>query len=157
VIETCVRWYLTYRLSYRDLVSLMADERRWNRRTRPVGSSWRVDETYIHTRPKMGYLYRAVDKQGTTVDSLFQTGRGIAAAMAFFARRLRSAHHDGRGKFAIQEVCLKNAEDLSAFTREMQLIAQSEGTKFIERSANTQKELDTIGHPVEGAPDQTGR
>jgi hypothetical protein len=24
VIETCVRWYLTYRLSYRDLVALMA-------------------------------------------------------------------------------------------------------------------------------------
>jgi hypothetical protein len=64
----------------------------------PVGSSWRVDETYIHTRPKMGYLYRAVDKQGKTVDSLFQTGRGIAAAMAFFRKRLRSAHHDGRGK-----------------------------------------------------------
>jgi transposase-like protein len=46
----------------------------------------------------MGYLYRAVDKQGKTVDSLFQTGRGIAAAMAFFRKRLRSAHHDGRGK-----------------------------------------------------------
>ena len=60
VIETCVRWYLTYGLSYRDLVSLMAErevyvthttimrwvfqfvpeyERRWNRRARPVGSS----------------------------------------------------------------------------------------------------------------------
>jgi transposase-like protein len=25
VIETCVRWYLTYRLSYRDLVALMAE------------------------------------------------------------------------------------------------------------------------------------
>ena len=27
VIETCVRWYLTYRLSYRDLVSLMVSVR----------------------------------------------------------------------------------------------------------------------------------
>jgi transposase-like protein len=63
VIETCVRWYLTYRLSYRDLVALMAErdvhlthttimrwvsrfvpeyEKRWNRRAKPVGSSWRV-------------------------------------------------------------------------------------------------------------------
>src|SRR2546422_6828806 len=25
VIETCVRWYLTYRLSYRDLVALMSE------------------------------------------------------------------------------------------------------------------------------------
>src|SRR5579863_9044179 len=72
---TIMRWVFQFVPEY---------ERRWNRRARPVGSSWRVDETYIHSRPKMGYLYRAVDKQGKTVDSLFQTGRGIAAAMAFF-------------------------------------------------------------------------
>jgi len=107
VIETCVRWYLTYRLSYRDLVALMAErdvhlahttvmrwvlryvpeyEKRWNRRAKSVGASWRVDETYIQTRPKTGYLYRAVDKEGKTVESLFHIGRGIAAAMAFFRK-----------------------------------------------------------------------
>ena len=37
-------------------------EQRWNRRAKPVDSSWRMDETYIQTRPKTGYLYRAVDK-----------------------------------------------------------------------------------------------
>src|SRR2546430_6770656 len=68
IIELCVRWYISYRLSYRDLVELMADrgvavshttimrwviryvpefEKRWNRFARPVGRSWRVDETYI--------------------------------------------------------------------------------------------------------------
>ena len=25
IIELCVRWYITYRLSYRDLVAMMAD------------------------------------------------------------------------------------------------------------------------------------
>jgi transposase-like protein len=25
IIELCVRWYITYRLSYRDLVEMMAD------------------------------------------------------------------------------------------------------------------------------------
>ena len=25
IIELCVRWYLTYRLSYRDLVEMMAE------------------------------------------------------------------------------------------------------------------------------------
>lgn len=25
-IETCVRWYITYRLSYRDLVAMMAEQ-----------------------------------------------------------------------------------------------------------------------------------
>jgi transposase-like protein len=111
VIETCVRWYLTYRLSYRDLVALMSErevhvthttimrwvlryvpeyEKRWNRRAKPVGSSWRVDETCIRVRPKMGYLYRAVDKEGKTVESLFQLGRGIPEAMAFFRKALAS-------------------------------------------------------------------
>ncbi len=114
VIETYFRWYLTYRLSYRDLVSLMAEREvhvthttimrscdgsfssypntrgGGTRRARQVGSSWRVDETYIRTWPKMGYLYRAVDKEGRTVDSLFQTGRGIAAAMAFFRKAVAS-------------------------------------------------------------------
>ena len=32
----------------------------------------------------MGYLYRAVDKQGRTLESLFPISGGIASAMAFF-------------------------------------------------------------------------
>jgi transposase-like protein len=68
-----VRWYITYRLSYRDLVAMMAErgisvshttihrwviryvpefEKRWNRFARPVNMSWRVDETYIKVRGK---------------------------------------------------------------------------------------------------------
>ena len=67
IIVLCVRWYITYRLSYRDLVAMMAErgviishttimrwviryvpefEKRWNRFARSIGSSWRVDETY---------------------------------------------------------------------------------------------------------------
>jgi hypothetical protein len=44
---------------------------------------WRVDETFINTRPKLSYLYRAVDKYGKTVESLLRPDRGIAAAQAF--------------------------------------------------------------------------
>src|ERR1700733_10831554 len=68
IIVLCVRWYLRYKLSFRDLVEMMAErglslahttimqwiqryvpefERRWNRFARPVGQSWRVDETYV--------------------------------------------------------------------------------------------------------------
>jgi transposase-like protein len=67
----CVRWYLSYKLSYRDLVAMMAEcgielvhttilrwvqhytpefEKRWNRYARRVGGSWRCDETYVNVK-----------------------------------------------------------------------------------------------------------
>jgi transposase-like protein len=54
----------------------------------PVGTSWRTDETYISIRGTWHYLYRAVDKQGKTVDFLLRRDRGIAAAQAFFRKAL---------------------------------------------------------------------
>ena len=63
---------------------------RIRRALEPAGEARRLvvalDETHIQSRPKTGYLYRAVDKQGKTVESLFQTTRGISAAMAFFRK-----------------------------------------------------------------------
>lgn len=59
---------------------------RWNRYARPVGTSWRVDETYMKVRGRWTYLYRAVDKQGHTVDFLLGEHRDIAAAKRFFTR-----------------------------------------------------------------------
>jgi transposase-like protein len=106
IIELCVRWYITYRLSYRDLAAMMAErgivvshttilrwviryvpefEKRWNRFARPVNTSWRV---YIGIRGKWNYLYRAVDKHGKTVDFLLRPDRTIAAAQAFFRKSL---------------------------------------------------------------------
>src|SRR6266853_5774204 len=106
-IELCVRWYITYRLSYRDLVAMMAErgvvvshttimrwvlryvpefERRWTRYARRVNSSWRVDETAVSVRGARHYLYRAVDKHGKSVDFLLRADRGMDAAQAFFRR-----------------------------------------------------------------------
>ena len=55
---------------------------------RPVSSSWRVDETYIRVKGKWTYLYRAVDKQGKTVDFLLSEDRDKAAAKRFFKKAI---------------------------------------------------------------------
>ena len=102
--------YLAFKLSSRDLVRMMAErgvalahttilrwvqqyvpefEKRWNHYARPVGDSWRVDETYIKVKGQWVYLYRAVDKQGRTVDFLLSRRRDIAAAKRFFSRATR--------------------------------------------------------------------
>src|SRR6202030_4786937 len=51
-----------------------------------VGDSWRVDETYIKVRGQWVYLYRAVDKEGCTVDLLLSRRRDMAAAKRFFSK-----------------------------------------------------------------------
>jgi DDE superfamily endonuclease len=110
LIIRAVRWYVTYKLSYRDVCDLMAErgvtvvhttvlrwvqrfvpafEKKWKNYARPVGSSWRVDETYIKVQGQGRYLYRAVDKQGQTVAFLLTKNRDRFAdyRRAFFAFR----------------------------------------------------------------------
>jgi putative transposase len=55
-----------------------------------VGKSWRLDETYIKIRGEDRYWYRAVDKQGNTVDFLLTAKRDRRAARRFFARALKN-------------------------------------------------------------------
>jgi transposase-like protein len=64
-------------------------EQHWNRFARPVGRSWRVGETYLKIKGRRNYLYRAVDKEGKTVDFLLRANWDIAAAKAVFRRALR--------------------------------------------------------------------
>jgi transposase-like protein len=114
VIILCVRWNLRYKLSYRDLMEMMAERgldlahttilrwvrryasefvKRWNRFGRSCGRSWRVDETYIKVRGEWVYLYRAVDKAGQTIDFRLSKTRDVAAAKAFFKKAVQ---HEGR-------------------------------------------------------------
>ena len=110
IILVCIRWYAAYALSYRNLEEMM-DERgvsvdhstvnRWairflpllekifRKHKLPVGGSWRMDETYIKVRGQWKYLYRAVDKEGKTIDFLLRAKRDKAAATRFFNKAMR--------------------------------------------------------------------
>jgi transposase-like protein len=58
---------------------------------KPVGRSWRCDETYILVGGRWMYLYREVDERGQTVESHLSHTRDITAAKAFSRKALK--HH----------------------------------------------------------------
>jgi len=101
---------MAYPLSYRHVEELMAERgvsvdhatiNRWvlkyspqleevfHHRKRPVGNSWRMDETYIRVKGKWCYLYRAVDKHGQTIDFLLTGQRDQEAALRFLTKAIR--------------------------------------------------------------------
>jgi transposase-like protein len=114
IILLNVRWYLAYPLSYRNLEE-MAEERgysvdhstinRWvikyspqldkifRAQKRSVGVRWRMDETYIKVNGKWKYFYRAVDKEGNTIDYLLTAKRDMKAAKRFFTKAIKSNGH----------------------------------------------------------------
>lgn len=108
-ILLCVRWYLAYNLSLRDLEVMMAERgihvdhstvhrwvvhfaplllERFNRRKRSVTGKWHVDETYIRVRGRWMYLYRAVDSVGDTVEFFFSENRDLPTAKRFIRKAL---------------------------------------------------------------------
>ena len=113
IILLCVRWYCRYQLSYRDLAEMMRERGlsvhhstlfRWvqvyapeiNKRIRPhlkmSGTSYRVDETYIKVGTTCKYLYRAVDKEGNTIEFMLSANRDVLAAKRFFKKMMRADH-----------------------------------------------------------------
>ncbi len=113
LILQCVRWYLRYALSYRDLEDMMRERGlcvdhttiyRWvqryapeiDKRCRPflrrTNDSYRIDETYVRVAGAWTYLYRGVDSNGDTLDFLLRATRDRKAAIAFFRKTLGAAH-----------------------------------------------------------------
>jgi transposase-like protein len=113
LILLCVRSYLRYALSYRDLEEMMRDRGlsvdhttiyRWVQRYAPdidircrpflrrTNDSYRIDETYVRVGGAWKYLYRGVDSNGDTLDFLLRSKRDMAAAKAFFRKTLAAPH-----------------------------------------------------------------
>ena len=110
IILMSIRWYLAYALSYRDIEELLLERgisvdhstvNRWVIKYSPsleaeftkrykhrVGSSWRMDETYVKVKGKWCYLYRAVDKFGQTIDFYISKYRDTKAAQSFFNKAI---------------------------------------------------------------------
>ena len=110
MILMAVRWYAAYALSYRNIGELMAElaasvdhstVNRWvvqyaplleesfrQRHKKPVGSNWRMDETYIKVKGDWHYLYRAVDKEGNTIDFMLSKNRDQQAAKKFLEKAI---------------------------------------------------------------------
>ena len=106
-----VRWYVAYPISYRQLEEMMKErgvsvdhstlnrcvikyapeiEKQFRLRKRPVGRSWRMDETHVKIKGKWAYLYRAVDKEGHTIDFLLTPDRDRDAAETFLRKAIRN-------------------------------------------------------------------
>jgi putative transposase len=111
MIIQCVRWYVAYALSYRDLEALMQErgyavnhstiqrwvvhyalriEKAFRENKKRTGNRWRLDETYIKIKGEWKYLYRAVDKQGNTIDFLLTAKRDKNAARRFLNKAIGS-------------------------------------------------------------------
>ena len=114
IILLCVRWYLKYPLSYRNLIEMMCERginvshttiMRWVHQYSPIiderirkhikqtNDSWRMDETYIKIKGKNAYLYRAVDSSGKTIDFMVSEKRDKKAAKKFFRKALKAEHN----------------------------------------------------------------
>jgi len=79
---------------------------------RMSGTSYRVDETYIEVGKTCKYLYRAVDKEGSTIEFMLSAKRDVYAAKRFFQKMMRAEHR--RLPFSIS--IDKNAAYPEAFT-----------------------------------------
>ena len=118
IILTCVRWYLRFSLSLRDIEELMAErglrvdhttiwrwiqryapeiQRRLQGQLKPKGSTWHMDETFVRIAGRWMYLFRAVDSNGQTVDFYLSETRDREAAKCFLKRAL--ANPDNRAPY----------------------------------------------------------
>jgi transposase, IS6 family len=121
VIVTCVRWYLRFSLSLRDLEELMAERGlrvdhtsiwRWTQTYGPEvhqrlrgsmkrkSATWHMDETFVRIAGRWMYLFRTIDSGGQTVDFYLSERRDREAAKIFLKRALANPDNGVPSVFA---------------------------------------------------------
>ncbi|MBG9494044.1 IS6 family transposase, partial [Bacillus thuringiensis] len=62
----------------------------WKKKNKSAHSVWHLDETYIKVKGKWRYLYRAIDKEGHTLDIQLRKKRDHQAAYMFMKRLVKA-------------------------------------------------------------------
>jgi putative transposase len=110
VVLLCVRWYLAYSLSLRELEGMMVERgisfdhatvhrwvirhpsellNRFNTSKHAVSEKWHLDETYIKVHGRWTYLYHAVDSNSDTEEFWVSKRRNLTAAKRFLHKALK--------------------------------------------------------------------
>ena len=145
IILQCIRWYLKYPISYRQLSEMMSErgvdvhhttiyrwiqhysphfekQMRWHEK--PLGFTWHVDETYIKVKGQWKYLYRAVDGYGKTIDFWLSHKQNTKSALYFFKSVLKNCYehpciiHTDQHRSLIKAVRLLKQNDTLSKTTE---------------------------------------
>ena len=127
LICCAVCWYLRYSLSFRDVEELLRErgleadhptiwrwvqrygpelEERLRRHLKPTHTSWRVDETYVRVKGRWGYLSRAIDSTGATIDFVLSGWRDAGAATRLFRKALTDPSHPQPRVINTDQACL---------------------------------------------------
>ena len=154
VILWGVRWYAAYPISYRQLEEMLEArgvevdhstlnrwvvkyvprlDRQFRGRKRPVGASWRLDETYVKVKGVWKYLYRAVDKAGATVDFLLTAKRDRKAALRFL--RKATGQHGVPKKITIDKSGANTAA-IESYDQEHEADIEIRQNKYLTTSSN---------------------
>jgi transposase-like protein len=167
---------VAYSLSLRNLEEMMAErgfqvdhssvhrwviklvplfEKAFRKHKRPVGRSWRMDETYVKVGGQWKYLYRAVDKAGNTVDFLLRAHRDKAAARRYFEKAI---DRNGTHKTVTMDKSGANLAALQAINAERETPIKVRQVKYLnniveqDHRAIKRRTRPMMGFKISGVP-----
>ncbi|OQR53325.1 IS6 family transposase [Bacillus sp. CDB3] len=111
IILVAVGYYCCFSLSYRDVSEILKERgvsvppttimrwvheygnliyQIWKKKNKVAHHTWHLDETYMKVKGKWCYLYRAIDKDGYTLDIPLRKKCNHQAAYAFMKRLVKT-------------------------------------------------------------------